>query len=998
MSTDKSELNWTAIRERLRSTSGREYWQTLEELSGAPEFEEMLHREFPEHASSWNNAVDRRGFLRLMGASLALAGLGACTTQPLEKIIPYVRAPEYLVPGKPLFFATAMSLGGRAIGLLAESHMGRPTKIEGNPNHPASLGATDAFSQASILTLYDPERAQVVVQSGRIRSWSAFQVALTGERDTFRNNRGRGLRILTESVNSPAMLAQLEEIRALFPEARWHQYEPVNRDNALRGTIDAFGRPLNYSYRLERTRVLVSFGSNLLADPITGVRYARDFMAGRKVYETGSEMNRLYVVESELTNTGAAADHRLPVRPSEVEQMAGLLLAELSGEGERQGESTDGSPQEDDERGRWISAVARDLLTHRGSSLVVAGDYHSPAVHRIVHQINSLLGNLGQTIVFYEPPEADTIEHEESLRQLVQAMAAGEVQVLIILGANPVFTAPVDLDFAGQMSNVRLKIQMSLYPDETSRFCDWHLPQAHYLESWSDARALDGTVTIVQPLIEPLFRGLSPHELLALLTGELTSSYDVIRQHWQREGSSADFERFWVQALNDGIVPGTGSAEVQPGGVQGGTGGEPATAETDSLEILFRPDPTIYDGRFANNGWLQELPKPITKLTWDNAVLVSPADAERLQTRNGDVVEIQHQGRKVEGPVWIVPGQAEGCVTVYLGYGRQAGGRVGRGTGFDAYKLRGADSVWNGRDVDLVKTGASYSLASTQGHWSLEGRRIVRHATLAHYQENPKFVHEELEGLHHADFYPDYDYRDVNAWGMAIDLTACIGCNACVMACQAENNIPVVGKREVANQREMHWLRIDRYFEGNLENPTVLHQPMLCQHCEKAPCEVVCPVAATVHGAEGLNEMIYNRCVGTRYCSNNCPYKVRRFNFLQYSDKKTPSLQLLHNPDVTVRDRGVMEKCTYCVQRISKARIEAEKEQRPIADGEVVTACQAACPTSAIVFGNLNDPNSKVAQLKAQPLNYAVLAELNIQPRTTYLAALSNPNPELESE
>ena len=510
--------------------------------------------------------------------------------------------------------------------------------------------------------------------------------------------------------------------------------------------------------------------------------------------------------------------------------------------------------------------------------------------------------------------------------------------------------------------------------------CDWHIPQTHFLEEWSDARASDGTATIVQPLISPLFQGISPHELVAVLSGPPQSSYQIVRNFWQKSKPGPDFERFWLKALNDGVIEGTTYAQVQPGTGSGGstargfdaasrpaqTTGHSDPGTVDDLEIIFRPDPSIYDGRFANNGWLQELPKPITKLTWDNAVLCAPALAERLGLTNQDMIELQYRGHKVQGPVFIVPGHADGCVTVHLGYGRELVGHVGEGLGFNAYTLRTADSPWSGRGLALKKTGETYTLATTQGHWSLEGRTNVRSGTLAEFRKDPHFA-QKVEQVQHpaASLLPEYDYRHENKWGMAIDLTACLGCNACVVACQAENNVPVVGKEQVVRQREMHWLRIDRYYNGKLDNPDVVQQPMLCQHCEKAPCEIVCPVGATVHSNEGLNQMVYNRCVGTRYCSNNCPYKVRRFNFFQFADKTTPSLQLLYNPDVTVRDRGVMEKCTYCIQRIMAARIRAEEENnRPIHDGEIVTACQAACPTQAIVFGNINDPNSRVAKLK----------------------------------
>ncbi len=1048
MSSDKKQLDLTAIRERLRSKTGRDYWRSLEELADTEEFRELMHREFPRQASEWDDQVGRRGFLKLMSASLALAGLGACTTQPLEKILPYVRPPEQLVPGKPLFFATAMTLGGNAIGLLAESHMGRPTKIEGNPTHPASLGATDAYSQASVLSLYDPDRAQAVTERGRIRSWSAFQVAVAAEVDTLKTRRGQGLRILTETVGSPTLRFQLQELIRALPQAKWYEYEPVNWDNRREGTRLAFGQTMSFHYRLDQAKIVLSLGADFLCSRPESVRYARDFTARRRAQDNPSEMNRLYVVESVPSPTGSIADHRLPLRPSELERFAQALAAKIAG-----GQPDESAPA--GEHSKWLDALARDLTTNRGQSLVIPGEFESPEVQRAAHQINSALGNIGKTIEYTAEPDAQASQ-SDGLRQLAGEMGNGQVDVLIILGANPVYSAPADLKFAERIMKPRLRVHLSAYLDETSRLCHWHVPETHYLEQWSDAVAFDGTATIVQPLITPLYESRSAHEIVSLLQGRYRSGYDSVRDLWRSRRTGTDFERFWRTALNDGVVPGTGSAPPMPAVISAitpGTQTAPQAGQASqtssptqsqqgqqasapqsrrarvplvapqtqrsrksdlevgptgrgptgrpggaSLELIFRPDASVYDGRFSNNGWLQELPRPLTKLTWDNAALISPRTAEKLGVGSEDVVELKYRSATVQAPVWVMPGHADECVTVHFGHGREYGGKLAAGVGFNAFRLRQSDAPWGGPGLEVRKTGERHRLAVTQTHWSIEGRNIVRTGTVEEYRQNPHFVHEKEHGFGpELSLYPEYNYEG-NAWGMAIDLNACLGCNACVVACQAENNIPVVGKDQVIKQREMHWLRIDTYHEGNLDNPKTVHQPMLCQHCEKAPCEVVCPVAATVHSSEGLNDMVYNRCVGTRYCSNNCPYKVRRFNFLQYTDKETPSLKVMHNPDVTVRDRGVMEKCTYCVQRINAARIEAKKEDRPIRDGEVVTACQAACPTHAIVFGNINDPNSQVAKLKKLSLNYSVLGELNTQPRTTYLASLRNPNPELGTE
>jgi molybdopterin-containing oxidoreductase family iron-sulfur binding subunit len=982
-------LDLAAIRTQLAQARSQQYWRSLEELADTPEFQEFLHREFPRQAAEWTNLVSRRHFLKFMGASLALAGLTACSGQPPEEIVPYVRAPEDFVPGKPLFFATAVSLGGYATGVLVESVLGRPTKIEGNPAHPASLGATDAFAQASILTLYDPDRAQMVTKQGQANSWEAFLNELQVELERQRSSGGAGLRLLTETVTSPTLAAQLQALLSEFPSATWHQYEPINRDNVYAGAQLAFGEQVETIYRFDQAAVIVSLDTDFLSTFPGSVRYARDFASRRRVNgEDTSDMNRLYVVESTPTPTGAAADHRLPLKAAQIESFTRALAQALD---------VAVAPGAEAVPENWIGAIARDLQAHRGASIVITGDHQPPIVHMLVHAINDTLANVGQTVIYTDPVVASPVNQSESLRELVAAMAAGQVEMLLILGGNPVFTAPADLNFAEALGQVNFRVHLGLYDDETSEQCHWHLPESHYLETWSDARAYDGAITIMQPLIEPLYDSRSVHQVLAALLGQADrSDHDLVRAYWESQNSTGDFNQFWQTALYNGLIAETGlsskSVSVRPEFDQPG----PTAANgVEGLELIFRPDPSIWDGRFANNGWLQELPKPLTKLTWDNAALLSPATAASLGLTNEELVELQYQGRVVRAPVWVMPGHAEGSVSIYLGYGRTRAGRVGTGLGFNAYALRTAGVPWFGSGLSIVKTGERYSLASTQMHQTIEGRNLIRAGTVEQFQAEPDFVQKLEPQGKEISLYPKFEY-DGYAWGMTINLNACIGCNACVVACQAENNIPIVGKTEVLNGREMHWIRLDRYYQGDLDNPETYHQPVLCMHCENAPCEVVCPVAATLHDQEGLNVMVYNRCIGTRYCSNNCPYKVRRFNFLQYTDLETESLKLQRNPNVTVRARGVMEKCTYCVQRISAARIAAKEEGREIRDGEVVTACQAACPTQAIVFGNINDPNSQVAKLKASPLNYGLLAELNTHPRTTYLARLRNPNPELE--
>ncbi len=969
---------------------GQRFWRSLDELAGSPELEEILHRDFPRQAASLLAGVDRRQFLKLMSASLALGGLGACTRQPTEKIVPYVRQPEEVVPGVPLYYATAIPIDGAATGLLVESHLGRPTKVEGNPDHPASLGATDVFAQASVLDLYDPDRSKVVTSAGEIRPWSAFVAALCAALELQRAKKGAGLRVLTEPVISPTLARQIDELLAAYPEARWHQWGPLARDHALAGAQMAFGADVDVQYRFERAEVVLTLDADVLGRGPGHLRYVREFSAGRRPGKENTRMSRLYAVESAPSTTGAVADHRLPLRASEVESLAWGVAAELDGRLR--------APQRAEAHVRWISAVARDLKQHRGTSLVIAGENQPPAVHALAHAMNHMLGNIGSTVVYTEPVAARPTDQLVSLRQLVREMDTGRVDVLLILGGNPVYSAPADLRFGERLAKVGLRVHLGQYDDETALLCHWHVPEAHCLEAWSDARAYDGTASIIQPLIAPLYEGKTAHEVLAACSDRPErSGYEVVREYWRSTYSGGDFEHFWRTSLHDGVIAGTAFSpkEVRLDAQWATRAARGWSSNRGGLELVFRPDPTVLDGRYANNGWLQELPKPITKLTWDNAVEVSPATAARLGVANGDVVELVYEQRSVRAPIWIVPGQASESVTVRLGYGRARGGRIGSGIGFDAYALRGASALWIGHGVELRKTGERFQLATTQEHDRMEGRDLVRTATLSEYREDPHFAHEAKHGEEHeASLYPPYHY-DGYAWAMTIDLSACTGCNACVIACQAENNIPVVGKDQVARGREMHWLRIDRYYEGDPEQPAIHHQPVPCMHCENAPCEVVCPVNATVHSGEGLNQMVYNRCVGTKYCSNNCPYKVRRFNFYLYADWTTESLKAQRNPDVTVRSRGVMEKCTYCVQRINAGRIEAEKEGRRIRDGEVVTACQQACPAQAIVFGDLNDPKSRVAMLKAEPRNYGLLADLNTRPRTTYLASVKNPNPEV---
>jgi MoCo/4Fe-4S cofactor protein with predicted Tat translocation signal len=988
-----------ALREKLAGTRGMQYWRSLEHVAETPEFKEFLHREFPQNASEWLDPVGRRGFLKLMGASLALAGISACTRQPDEEIVPYVRQPEEIVPGKPLFYATAMPFAGAGVGLLVESHQGRPTKIEGNPDHPSSRGATDVFAQAAILGLYDPDRSQSLTHLGDVRSFESFVAVIRGVLAAQQAVQGAGIRILTETVASPTLAAQIEEFLGRYPQARWVQWEPFGPHNAREGSRLAFGDYVAAQYSVERADVILSLDADFLCAGPAGLKHARAFASRRRIEGDRAALNRFYAVESTPTNTGTKADHRLPLRASEVEAFARALAAELG---------IAAGPAPIAERARaWVGPLARDLRSAGGRSVVIAGEGQSPVVHALAHAMNGALGNVGSTVVYTATPEARPSNQRDDLATLVREMNRGEVGFLLILGGNPVYTAPADLDLGGAMQNVALRAHVGLHHDETAAQCHWHIPETHFLESWSDVRAEDGTATIVQPLIAPLYQGHSVHEVMAAFQdGPVRSAYEMVRAFWSGAGvgaaaegelASPQFEPDWRRWLHDGVIPDTAYAP-RTVSLQASFDAiaPPAPSAAGQVEVVFRPDSTVWDGRFANNAWLQELPKTLTKLTWDNAALIAPTTAAGLALVSGDVVELRHGDRTLRIPVWLAPGHAPDMLTLHMGYGRTRAGNTGNGLGFNVNALRtmAAPDVLTG--VELTTTRQNYPLASTQDHWSLEGRNLVRVATVEQFERDPRFA-EKMENLPLTgeSMYPEFRY-DGYAWGMAIDQNTCTGCNACMVACQAENNVPVVGKSQVLNHREMHWLRIDRYYTGDLDNPDTYHQPMPCQQCEKAPCEVVCPVAATVHSDEGLNDMVYNRCVGTRYCSNNCPYKVRRFNFLLYADWNTPTLKLMRNPDVTVRSRGIMEKCTYCVQRINQARIAAKLEDRRIMDGDILTACQAVCPTDAIVFGDVNDPNSRVSRLKASPLNYSLLAELNTRPRTTYLAIVRNPNVELE--
>jgi MoCo/4Fe-4S cofactor protein with predicted Tat translocation signal len=964
------------------------YWRSLEELADTEEFRKFVEDEFPDRTPNWNDPQSRRKFMTLMGASAMLAGASACTVMPEQKIVPYVRQPEEFIPGKPLFYATTMTQNGIGTGLLVESHLGRPTKIEGNPKHPAGLGSTDTFMQASVLNLYDPDRSSAVLRNGYISTWEGFVNAIAAARDVAGLNNGAGFRILMGSVSSPTLAAQMQEFLKAYPEAKWHQYEPCGRHAAFGGASAAFGRMYNTMYRFDHANVIVSLDSDFLCSGMPGgLRYARDFAQRRRAaaQDVNAQPPRLYVAEGTPSITGGMAEHRFRMRTSEIETFAAALL---SGQGDAR-----------------VAAIAKDLNANRGASVVIAGEHQTARVHAIAHAMNAQLGNAGQTVVYSDPVEMNPVDQVASLAELVRDMNSGAVHTLLIIGGNPVYDAPADFAFLDALKKVPLRAHAGLYVNETAEWCQWHVPEAHYLEAWSDARAYDGTASLVQPLIAPIYGGKTAHELLNVLLGRGDkSSHETVQEYWQAQHKGGDFDDFWRTSLQQGVIENTAFPVTTPPAPKVPA----ASAAVSGMEIVFRPDPAVGDGAYSNNGWLQEMPKPQNKMTWDNAVWISPTTAREHNVWTGDIVEITSNGRKIEGPVWVLPGHAENSITLQFGYGRTRGGRVANGVGFNVYALRGSNAMWVAPAQGLARTGelasirqpgqlGGYKFATTQHTQTMEERNPFRVATYAEYHQDPQFARPEDEVVpDNHSMFPLWQYNG-HKWGMSIDLTACVGCQSCVVACVAENNIPVVGKEQVSIGRHMQWIRVDRYYGGELEDPSAIYyQPVPCMHCENALCELVCPVAATVHSVEGLNEMVYNRCVGTRYCSNNCPYKVRRFNFLLYSDWYTESLYGVRNPDVSVRSRGVMEKCTYCVQRINRVKIEAEKADRPIKDGEIVPACEQACPTQAIVFGDLNDPNSRVAKLKKQPRDYGLLEDLDTRPRTTYLARLRNPNPDLE--
>ncbi len=1020
--------NAVELKERLAQKTGPGYWRTMAEFDGVDSVDALVHKEFPNEANQLLDPVSRRNFFKVMGASMMLAGLTSCARQPSELLVPYVKPPEELVSGKPQYYATAMTQAGFAMGLVATSYEGRPTKLEGLKEHPASRGATNSIAQASILDLYDPNRLDTVSYAGNISTWKKLVADMQAGINEVDAEGGDGLRILTGTVTSPTLGWQLSQIvgeyevasgrynkgAAKYPKAQWHQYEPEGRDNVRAGAKQAFGGYADTVYNFADAKVVLSLDSNFLMEGAGAVAYARDFAASRDADNNGGHMSRLYVAESTPSLTGANADHKINVRYSDVETIARTVADRLG---------IAGAKPAADAGSKWLDGVVEDLQAAGGASIVIAGEQQPAVVHALAHAINENLGSAGTTVTHIEPVEVTPANQMDSIKKLTEDINAGKVKTLVIVGGNPAYNTPADLGFAEAMLKVGRVIHLADSMNETSIRSHWVVPQAHYLEAWSDARDFTGTVSIVQPLIKPLYGAKSATELIAVLLGEENpDGYEILTRYWKFQLGGSSFNKVWKTTLAKGMMGDPKRLKKVNVKCKSNFGTHKVAETGNGFDVLFRLDPSVVDGQYANNGWLQELPKPLIKLCWDNAIIMNPQTAKDNHFNHEDVVELSCNGKTVKGAVMFQFGHPKNAITVHLGYGREEVGPVGEGRGFNGYALQSSDSPWFATG-NLKPTKKKYMLARTEEHWNIEQsifdqgeraeeRHLIREADLSFYKDNKDFAQKMGHPSPERDmtlYKPDekaYRNGEGYSWGMTIDLNKCTGCNVCTIACQSENNIPIVGKEDVNKGREMHWIRIDRYYRVEdasvSDNPHVVHQPIPCMQCENAPCEPVCPVGATMHSAEGLNDMTYNRCVGTRYCANNCPYKVRRFNFFHYQIREgqdAPTLKMMRNPNVTVRSRGVMEKCTYCVQRINIARIEAKvrDQQRGgtplgIQDGDLVTACQAACPSSAIVFGDINNANSQVSKEKTSGRNYALIGDIGTRPRTTYLAKLRNQN------
>ena len=962
----------------------------LDQLGQTPEFQGWAEGIDPQELDS----NSRRDILKIMAAGAGLAGLVSCR-RPQQNIVSFSKGVEDLIPGKPFYYNTSFNLGGVAQGLRIEANDGRPTKVEGNPMHPTSKGAASTYSQGSVLGLYDPDRSSFVKKDQSASSWDAF--GAFAKEHFSKLGDGEGLAFVCERNAGDSYRSVVAAAQKKWPKALWLHWEALNHDNAVLGAAMATGVIAEPSYSYDKAEVVVALDHDFLGTDATTILPTKQFSQKRKVLKAGEPMNRLYVAEGHFSLTGGMADHRLRLKPSEIGGFAAEILKLVQENGEIKVEG--------DGRKKFVAALAKDLKKNAGKSLVTVGPRQAPEVHALALAINQALGNIGTTVQLVQPL---TAPQAEPLKAFGSALSAGNISTLVVLGGNPAYTLPVDLNFVDGAKKVKTLIHLGLEHDETGALAHWCLPQAHYLEAWGDGRSSDGTASIQQPVIAPLYGGKSAQEVLAELTGlEVTRAYDLVKNFWL-QSFSGDKEKAWKKSLHDGMIEGSAYVPLKASVDVKKVAAMPLPSPSSGSELVFLAANGVYDGRFANNAWLVELPDPMTKVVWDNCVTMSKRTAQSLKANmgysaeEGDMVSLTVGSGSIDAAVVIVPGQADGVFGITLGYGRETVGRVGKLAGFNAYKLRSSTGL-GFAPVTVAKAAKRYFLVRTQDDPegdTQNNRPIVRETTLEDFAKEPKFA-QEVEGPALESLFPDWQYDKGNQWGMTIDLNSCTGCNACLVACFSENNIAMVGKTSVAKGREMHWIRLDRYYSGEDDEAMVAVQPLNCQQCENAPCESVCPVAATVHSPEGLNDMAYNRCVGTRYCMNNCPYKVRKFNYLNWTKGKTEIENLGTNPDVSTRMRGVMEKCTYCTQRIVEGKINAKIDpsgRRAVRDGEIQTACQQTCPADAISFGNINDPNSMVSKMKASTRNYALLAELNIRPRTTYLAKLRNINPDLAQE
>ncbi|KAA3615298.1 MAG: 4Fe-4S dicluster domain-containing protein [Calditrichaeota bacterium] len=982
----------------------KEYWRSMDQLAETPEFKKFLHREFPEGASELGDPVSRRKFFSIMGASMALAGLASCR-RPVEKIVPYVKAPEEVVPGVAKYYASTLPFGLNSYGVLVESHEGRPTKIEGNELHPSTMGASNSWLQASLLDLYDPDRSKYVLNNGNKSSWKKFVAAWEQISADYKESNGEGLAILAKSWSSPTMARLQRAFLKTFPRARWVTYDSISDENKIAGVQLATGSPLVPVYSLEKAKVILSLDADLLLTEPESIRNNKGFASGRRLTSEKDEMNRLYVAEPSYSVTGGMADHRVKIQARQMGAFTAALALELKAQGLSIDVSALSSYKNHSFDTKWLSAVAQDLRTASGQCLVTAGQSLAPEIHALVYAINAALRNNGATVNYYSLVDK-ALSSQADFSDMTKSIADGSISTLIMLGSNPVYDASAELDFAAAFQKLTHTIHIGMHADETGSQAEWHINGTHALENWGDARAIDGTLSLVQPLIAPLFNGKSETELLHFIaSSEEKTAHDIVQETWTNLPGFSNSEKNWRRVLHDGVLKNSALTAMQPqlrmAAISRALTAKPfptTAAKEDDFDVVFAASASVFDGRFANNGWMQELPDPVTKVTWENVALISVASAKKLGVQSRDVVKLKLATGEIQLPVWVQPGIAENTVVLELGYGHTKLGRIATDAGVNVYPLRSLANSYYSVGGILSAKGTTAKVANTQDHSSMEGRALIREATLDEYRKDPTFAPEMVEHPPLKSMWEDHKYDKGNQWAMAIDLTTCTGCSACTIACQSENNIPIIGKDQVDRGREMHWMRMDRYFSGDEDNPEMATQPVACQHCELAPCEEVCPVAATSHDKEGINVMTYNRCIGTRYCSNNCPYKVRKFNFLNYTNDTPEIVQMAMNPDVTVRFRGVMEKCTYCLQRINEAKRKAKVDNRSLKDGDVVTACQQTCPADAIVFGNILDPESEVSKVRAQNRDYSIIAELNNRPRTTYQAKIRNANPALVEE